>query len=104
MPVFIIAQPLAEAAVRDVVLYDVEIPDNLGYRAHPGPLGSGVEILDHFKAESGLSLMIAAEAGNGLAEWRETLIRAGAAEPRITEIGSHAARFDASSIQNVAAQ
>ncbi|HZM07521.1 MAG TPA: chorismate mutase [Methylocella sp.] len=104
MPVFIIAQPLAEAAVHDVVLYDVEIPDNLEYRAHPGPLGPGVEILNRFKAESGLRLMIAAEAGNGLAEWRETLIRAGAAEPRITEIGSHAARFDASSIQKVAAQ
>jgi chorismate mutase len=104
MPVFIIAHPLAEAAVHDVVLYDVEIPDYGGRRTLPTHMESGLEILDRFKAGSTLCLMIAAEAGTGLDEWRETLIRSGAAEPRVTEIGSHAARFDASGIQKVAAQ
>jgi len=48
--------------------------------------------------------MIATDAGAGLDEWRETLTRSGAAEPLVTEIGSHAARFDASGVQKVAAQ
>jgi hypothetical protein len=47
-------------------------------------------------------LMIATETG--LDDLRETLVRAGAAGPRIAEIGSHAARFDLSEIQNLAAQ
>jgi chorismate mutase len=103
MPVFIIAQPLAEAAVHDVVLYDVTIP-NVGDNLVPGTRAPQLEILDRFKTGAGLCLMIATKAGAGLDEWRETLIRSGAAEPRVTEIGSHAARFDASGIQKVAAQ
>ncbi|HUZ90471.1 MAG TPA: chorismate mutase [Methylocella sp.] len=102
-PVFIIAQPLAEAAVRDVVLYDVTIP-NWRNSFVPGSHASRLDILDSFKTSAGLSLMIATDAGAGLDEWRETLSRSGAAEPRITEIGSHAARCDASGIQKVAAQ
>lgn len=103
MPVFVIAQPLAEAAVHDVILYDVNIPDG-GDRAVPRMRGSHLEILDRVKAGSSLCLIIAAEGGTGLDEWRETLIRSGAAEPMVTEIGSHAARFDARGIQKVAAQ
>jgi len=102
-PVFIIAQPLAEAAVRDVVLYDVTIP-NGGDSLLPNPHAPQMEILDSFKTTAGLCLMIATDAGAGLDEWRETLTRSGAAEPLVTEIGSHAARFDASGVQKVAAQ
>jgi chorismate mutase len=100
MPVFVIAQPLAEAAARDVVLYDVTIADGARDFA-PGFGTRGLEILGQFKDGSGLSLMIATEAG--LDDLRETLVR-GAAEPRIAEIGSHAARFDLSEVQNLAAQ
>ncbi len=97
IPVFVIAQPLAEAAARDVILYGVTIAhgaSDFGTRE--------LEILDQFKDGSGLSLMIATEAG--LDNLRETLVRAGAAGPRIAEIGSHAARFDLSEVQNLAAQ
>ncbi len=104
MPVFIIAQPLAEAAVHDVVLYDVEIPENLAHRALPGQMGSGVEILDRFKTGFRLCLMIAVEASNDFEEWRETLIGSGDAGPRVASIGSHAARCDVSRLQKVAAQ
>jgi chorismate mutase len=103
MPVFIIAQPLAEAAVHDVVLYDVTIPKGED-RLLRGLHAPRLEILDRFKTGPDLCLMIATEAGAGLDEWRETLIRSGAAEPLVAEIGSHAARFDASGIQKVAAQ
>ncbi len=99
MPVFVIAQPLAEAAARDVILYDVTIAQGA---SDPGLGARGLEILGQFRDWSGLSLMIAADAG--LDDLRETLVRAGAAGPRIAEIGSHAARFDLSEVQNLAAQ
>ncbi|MGA7383495.1 MAG: hypothetical protein WBW81_02005, partial [Methylocella sp.] len=101
MPVFVIAHPLAEAAARDVVLYDVTIAH--GGRDLTRSLGPReLEILGQFKDGSGRSLMIATEAGLG--DLRETLGSAGAAGPRIAEIGSHAARFDLSGVQNLAAQ
>jgi chorismate mutase len=101
MPVFVIAQPLAEAAARDAILYDVTIAGTGDHFA----LASGtrrLEILSHFKDGSGLSLMIATEAG--LDDLRETLVGAGAAGAQIAEIGSHVARFDLSEVQNQAAQ
>jgi hypothetical protein len=101
MPVFVIAQPLAEAAARDVVLYDVAI---VGAGDHFALASGtrGLEILGQFKDGSGLSLMIATAAG--LDDLRENLVRAGSAGARIAEVGSHAARFDLSGVQNLAAQ
>ncbi len=103
MPVYILAQPLAEAAVRDVVLYDVMIPHG-GDHLAAVPRAPRLEILGRSKAGPDLCLMVATEGGAGLEEWREAMIRSGAAEPKVTEIGSHASRFDASTIQKVAAQ
>jgi chorismate mutase len=98
-PVFVIALPLAEAAARDVVLYDVTIAGD----ARDFTFGArGFEIISRFKNESGLSLMVAAKGG--VDELRATFLRAGAARARIAEIGSHAARFDLSAAQNMAAQ
>ncbi len=101
MPVFVIAQPLAEAAARDVVLYDVTIAHGASDFA-PGFGARGLAILGQFEDGFGLSLMIATEAG--LDNLHEALVHAGAAGPRIAEIGSHAARFDFSEVQNLAAQ
>jgi chorismate mutase len=93
MPLFVIAQPLAEAAARDVVLYAVTLErwrDNL-----PSGLEAlGAEILDNAADGFGLSLMIATVGDAGPEILRRALLAAGAAEPRIAEIGSHAARFD----------
>jgi chorismate mutase len=100
MPVFVIAQPLAEAAARDIVLYDVTIANGTSDFA-PGFGSRGLEILGQFKDGSGLSLMIATEAG--LDNLRASLV-CDAAELRIAEIGSHAARFELSEVQNLAAQ
>ncbi|MGH6867541.1 MAG: chorismate mutase [Methylocella sp.] len=101
MPVFVIAKPLAEAAARDVVLYAVTIA-GAGDHSALASGARGLEILGQFVDGSGLSLMVATEAG--LDDLRETLVRAGVAGARIAEIGSHAARFDLSGVQNLAAQ
>jgi chorismate mutase len=101
MPVFVIAQPLAEAAARDVVLYDVTIV-GAGDHFALASGARGLEILGQFKDGSRLSLMIATAAG--LDDLRENLVRAGSAGARIAEVGSHAARFDLSGVQNLAAQ
>jgi chorismate mutase len=100
-PVFVVAQPLAEAAARDIVLYDVAIAHGASDFA-PRLGAPRLEILLQFKDGSGQSLMIATEAG--LDDLRETLVRAGAAVTRIAEIGSHAARFDLRDVQSLAAQ
>jgi len=98
MPLFVIAQPLAEAAAREVVVYAVALErwlDNL-----PSSLDAlGAEILDNAADGFGLSLMVATVGDAGPERLRETLVRAGAVEPRIAEIGSHAARFDFSAAQ-----
>ena len=101
MPVFVISQPLAEAAARDAVIYDVAIARGVADFAQWFGAREPV-ILAQFKDKSGLSLMVSAE--DGVDDLRETLVRAGAAGPRIAEIGSHAARFDLSEVQNLAAQ
>ena len=63
MPVFVLAQPLAEAAVRDVVLYDVTIPAWRETISPPSLAPPGCEILGRSKAGSDLCLMIATEGG-----------------------------------------
>ncbi len=103
LPLFVIAQPLVEAVVRDVVLYAVTIEHG---RDNPALcLGvPGAEVLSRFSDRSGMFLMISTKGGCGPDELREALVRSGVAEPRIAEIGSHAARFDVAEIQNEAAQ
>ncbi len=102
-PLFVIAQPLAEAAARDVVVHAVALErwlDDLPARLD----ALGAEILDNAADGFGLSLMIATSGEVAPERLRETLIRAGAVEPRIAEIGSHAARFDVSSALRQGAQ
>ncbi|QBR72864.1 hypothetical protein CU048_10990 [Beijerinckiaceae bacterium] len=101
MPLFVIAQPLVEAAVRDVVLYAVALEQA---HDHPAVGLPGVEVLGRFSDRSEVSLMIAATGACSGEDVRESLLRAGAKKLRIAEIGSHAARFDLAGIQNEAAQ
>lgn len=101
MPVFVISKPLAEAAARDVVIYSVTI--GAGDHAFDLALSSPkLEVIGQFKEGTRLFLMIASKGeADDLAK---SLKHAGAGSPRIAEIGSHAARFDLSLIQNMAAQ
>jgi chorismate mutase len=99
MPVYVIAKPLAEAAVRDVVLYSVTIAPG-GDDPIASLTGRGLEIVGEFEDSAGLSLMIAAQGGiPGL----DGPI-AGAKGAQIAEIGSHTARCDLSSARTMAAQ
>lgn len=98
MPLFVIAQPLAEAAVRDVVLYDVTCD---GWReAPPSHLGSlDAEIVSAAPDGAKSSLLVAANGAVNAQQLRETLTKAGAIQPLIAEVGGHAARFEASEAQ-----
>jgi chorismate mutase len=93
MPLFAIAQPLNDAAARDVVLFAVSLErwrDGL-----PGSLAKlGVEILGNAPNGFGLALLVAAPGTVGLADLHKAFAEAGAGAPRLVEIGSHAARFD----------
>ncbi len=97
MPLFVIAQPLAEAAVRDVLLYDVRV--DRWRSAPPSDLSAiGAELIASVAdgaQQSHCSLLVAVEGPLNESNLQERLEAAGAIEPKIAEIGGHAARFDA---------
>jgi chorismate mutase len=96
MPLFVVAQPLAEAAARDIMLYDVELHGwSTAPRSHFEAIGA--DIVGAAAAGANLSLLVAvADGAVDARQLREALIAAGADEPQIAEIGGHAARFAAS--------
>lgn len=92
MPVFVIAKPLADAAAREILLYCLQLErwrDGL-----PAALAkvSG-EIIGNAADETGLSVLVAISAKAGLDAVQTALVEAGASASRISEVGSHAARF-----------
>ncbi len=100
-PIFVIAKPLSEAAARDVVVYGVTFPKG-GNDFVSACAKHGFEVLGQFADKAGFSLMVAV---NGAADnFHEVFARAGRADAQIAEIGSHAARFDLSLVEKVAAQ
>ena len=92
MPVFVIAQPLAEAAARDVVLHAASLERwRDGVPAAIGALGG--EIAGNAADRIGLSLLLALPGDVGQKELRAALAGAGANPVSLVEVGSHAARF-----------
>ncbi len=93
LPLFVVAQPLAEAAVRDIVIYAVGLdhwPDLL-----PSDLdAAATEILGLATDGVGVDLLVAIPGARGCGDLRRILAATGTPEPHIVEIGSHAARFD----------
>lgn len=81
MPLFVIAKPLTDGAARDIVLYSVEL-ERESDAARAALLRLGAEVV----GKSGASLLVSAPAALDLSG-----LPGGA---RVTEIGSHAARFD----------
>ena len=93
MPVFVIAQPLAEAASRDVVLHAVRLDRwRDGYPAAIGQLGG--EIIGNAAEGMGLALLIALPGNVVVGQVDVALRLAGAGDVRLAEAGSHAARFE----------
>jgi chorismate mutase len=88
-PVYVIARPIADAAVREVVLYVARVerwtPEMKAALA--AALG---EVTASAADNSGLSLLIAADG-----ETQGSQLRAALSGAELTEIGSHAARFNA---------
>jgi len=91
-PVFVISKPLADAAVRDVVLYAAQFE-----RWHRG----AGEILERMGGElvasaadaSGLSELIAIPGSVDAKALRKALMEAGASLDELVEVGGHAERF-----------
>jgi chorismate mutase len=95
MPVFVIAKPLAEGAARDVIIEAVSLDRWRG--DYPTALGAlGVEIIGNAADGMGLSLLIARPGALHISAVAGALLKAGAADLRITEIGAHAERFESS--------
>ena len=93
MPVFVIAQPLAEAASRDVVLHSVRLDRwRDGYPLAVGELGG--EIIGNAAEGMGLALLLALPGSIPTAQVETALRGAGAGDVRLAEAGSHAARFE----------
>jgi chorismate mutase len=92
-PLFVVAQPLSEAASRDVVIYAVSLdrwPDLL-----PSDLDdTETEILGIATDRGVVELLVAIPGQRGCDRFLRALATTGQQPARIEEIGSHAARFD----------
>jgi hypothetical protein len=92
MPVFVIAQPLADAAAREIVLYAIQLErwrDGL-----PAALaGIGGEIIGNAADQAGLSVLAAIPASANADGIHAALALAGATGAPVHEVGSHAVRF-----------
>jgi chorismate mutase len=95
MPAFVIAQPLADGAARDVVIESVTLDRWRG--DYPGALGDlGAEIIGNAADGMGLSLLIARPGALPADAVSGALRKAGAGDLKTMEVGAHAARFDSS--------
>jgi len=93
MPLFVIAQPLNDAAARDVVVHSVSL--ERWHDALPANLAKlGAEILGNAADGFGLSLLVAAPGSVTAAQLRKAFGDSGAGVPRLAEVGSHAVRFE----------
>jgi chorismate mutase len=93
LPLFVIAKPLSDAAARDIVLYALTIKQ--WHDSLPSALATlGTEICSTTQDDSALSLLLAAPGSLTHAELYDMTRKAGVDATNLTEIGSHAARFD----------
>ncbi|HEY8383299.1 MAG TPA: chorismate mutase [Microvirga sp.] len=91
-PVFLIAKPLADAAVRDVILYAAQF-DRWRDTATAALQALGGEVVASAGDGTGLSVLLAAPGGLAPDSLREALAREGAGLASLVEVGSHAERF-----------
>ena len=98
-PVFVVAQPLAEAAARDVVVHAVNFER---WRDNIPTLIAGLdgEIIGNAGDRIGLSLLVAMPGDVSSAALQETLREGGAVPASLAEVGSHASRFQIAAEQH----
>jgi chorismate mutase len=91
-PVFVISKPLADASLRDVVLYAAQFE-----RWHKGANEALArldgEVVASAADANGLSELIAVPGTLQPSELRSALTKAGASLSQLVEVGSHAERF-----------
>ncbi|WP_112661710.1 chorismate mutase [Microvirga flavescens] len=91
-PVFVISKPLADAAVRDVVLYAAQFERwHKGVNAVLAELGG--EVVASAADAEGLSALIAMHGRVAQGDLHGALTKSGASLTDLTEVGSHAERF-----------
>ncbi len=91
-PVFVISKPLADASMRDVVLYAAQFERwHKGANEAVGRLNG--EVVASAADASGLSELIAVPGAVAPAQLHRALTEAGASLSQLAEIGSHAERF-----------
>ena len=95
-PVYVISKPLADAAVRDVVLYSVRL-DRWRDAFRPGISALSGEVIASAGQANGLAALLAVPGTVEPATLRSTLDEAGAGVVDIAEVGSHAQRFSVNS-------
>jgi chorismate mutase len=91
-PVFVISKPLAEAAVRDLVLYAAQFErwrDTMRVALD----GLAGEVVASAGDGNGLSVLLAFPGSHAADSLRQALAREGCEPTSLIEIGSHAARF-----------
>lgn len=98
-PVYVLAKPLADAAMREIVLYSARI-ERWTPALHAALARNLAEVAASAADGSHLSLLIAASGETPVAHIRAALGTDGAGAPGdLVEIGSHAARFSHVSAQ-----
>src|SRR5215204_4400599 len=95
-PVFVISKPLADAAVRDVVLYAASF-ERWGRKEQSAVAALHCEVIASAGQANGLAAFLAVPGTVEPATLRSTLDEAGAGVVDIAEVGSHAQRFSVNS-------
>ncbi|MFL5228878.1 MAG: chorismate mutase [Microvirga sp.] len=86
-PVFVVSKPLADAAVRDVVLYAASF-ERWGGKEQSAVAALGCEVIASAGSSRGLSVLLAAPGAVAAGDLQTALAAAD-----LAEIGSHAERF-----------
>lgn len=91
-PVFVVSKPVADAAVREIVLVSARV--ERWRETIPAAISAlGAEVLGSAGTPGGLSLLLSIPGTVTLSALGEALTGAGAGRAHLAEIGSHAARF-----------
>lgn len=91
-PVFVISKPLADAAVRDVVLYAGRL-EHWREPTRQAILRLGGEVIASAGHNGGLSVLLALPSEKDRGALQEAIDKAGSSVSELVEVGSHAERF-----------
>jgi hypothetical protein len=91
-PVFVISKPLADASLRDVVLYAAQF-ERWHKGANEALAGLQGEVVASAADANGLSELIAVPGTLQPSDLQGALTKAGASLSQLVEVGSHAERF-----------